>query len=203
MHMPEPGLGAKDNGQLAAWLGLSSFTFFLGTFVAANVYLRGWKPEIFGKTLPSEIQNLSYLSVVVLLLAGILLLFAGVQFRNSQYKLFQASMAVGALLFAAYLMIQILLLKGYIAQGAAIATVNGAVTGVQILITLTCLALIGTVGWYGNSRDVKALSRLVPGAMAVWMYAVVVGLTVLIMTDVVSISEFADWCGTRVTQLIK
>lgn len=203
LHMPEPGPGAKDNGQLATWLGLVSFTFFLATFVASNVYLRGWKPEVFGVPISPEIQNLSYISTLVLIVTGILLMFAGVQFRNSQYKLFRGTMAVGAILYVSYFILQIQLLKGYIAQGTAIATINAPITAFQMLGTLVSLGMIAAVGWYGDSKDGKVLRRLVPGAMAVWMYAVVVGITVLIITDVVHVGEFAEWCGQKVMEIVK
>lgn len=201
--MPEPGPGAKDNGQLAAWLGLIGYTFFLGTFVAANVYLRGWNPEKFGMGVPANIQNLAYISILVLIVTGALLFFGGVQYRNSQYKKFMGVMSIAALLYAAYLVLQIMLLNGYLSQGAAIGTINGTVTALQIPITLVSLGFIAAVGWYGDSKNGKALNRLVPGAMAVWMYAVVVGLAVLLLTEVVTVSQFADWCGTRLQQLVK
>lgn len=201
--LPEPGPGIKDNGQLAAWLGLIAYTFFLATFVAANVYLRGWKPDVFGVKLPSEVTSLSYLSTVVLIVTGVILLIAGMLFRNGSYKKFIGTMGIGALAYAGYLLLQIQLLKKYIAQGAAIGTVNGTITAFQMLITLVSLVFIAAVGWYGDRKDGKALSRLVPGAMAVWMYAVVIGITVLIVTDVVSVSEFAGWCGTRLKEIVK
>ncbi|GAX88478.1 hypothetical protein [Effusibacillus lacus] len=203
IHMPEPGPGAKDNGQLAAWLALVSYTFFLATFVAANVYLRGWRPDKFGVNLPGDVTNLHYLSTAVLILTGIVLLVAGILFRNSEYKKFVGTMGIGAVLYSAYLVMQIQLLVKYVKQGAAIATINATITGFEILITLTSLALIAAVGWYGDSKNGKVLRRLVPGAMAVWMYAVVVGITVMIVTDVVSISEFAEWCGTRIKEIVK
>ncbi|MFC4767052.1 hypothetical protein [Effusibacillus consociatus] len=203
LPLPEPGPGIKDNGQLAAWLGLISYTFFLATFVAANVYLRGWRPEVFGVKVPAEVSNLSYLSTLLLLVTGGILLIAGVLFRNGSYKKFLGTMSIGALLYSGYLLLQIQLLKKYIALGAAIATINATITGFQILITLTSLVFIAAVGWYGDSKDGKVLRRLVPGAMAVWMYSVVVGLVVMIVTDVVSVSEFAAWCGTRLTELVK
>lgn len=203
LHIPEPGPGAKDNGQLAAWLGLISFTFFLVTFVAANVYLRGWRPDVFGVRLPAEVTNLSNFSTLVLIVNGVVLLIAGILFRNSSYRKFLGTMAIGAILYAVNLILQIQLLTKYIAQGKAVATINGTITGFQILITVVSLAFIAAVGWYGDGKNGKVLRRLVPGAMAVWMYAVVVGLTVLIITDVVSVSEFAEWCGTRVKELVK
>lgn len=201
--MPEPGPGAKDNGQLAAWLGLVSYTFFLATFVAANVYLRGWRPDVFGVELPADVKSFSYISTLVLIVTSVVLLIAGVSFRNGSYKKFLGTMGFGAILYATHLVLQIQLMMKYIALGKAVATINATITAFQILITLTSLALIAAVGWYGDAKDGKVLRRLVPGAMAVWMYAVVVGIAVMIITDVVSVGQFAEWCGTRLKELVK
>ncbi|BCJ86869.1 hypothetical protein [Effusibacillus dendaii] len=201
--LPEPGPGAKDNGQLAAWLGLTSFTFMMGTFVAANVYLRGWNPQVFGVQLPDEIKNLSYISTLVLIVTTVVLMIAGILFRNSSYKKFLGTMGFGALLYTAYLILQIELCVKYFQAGAAITTINATITIFQIITALVSLGFIAAVGWYGDSQNGKALRRLVPGAMAVWTYAVITGIVVLIITDVVSVGQFADWCGTRLQQLVK
>jgi hypothetical protein len=53
------------------------------------------------------------------------------------------------------------------------------------------------VGKAFSERDEKALKALVPIALSMFMYTVVIGLASLLITDLISVGQFAEWCGTK------
>ena len=83
------GTGIKHDGIFATWLSLLSFTFFIATFVASNVYLRGWNPEQFNVSL-GYYADLPNYSTLVLLVAGIITFVAGGAYRKGAWKSLQA-----------------------------------------------------------------------------------------------------------------
>ncbi len=63
VHQREHGHDVLRQQNMGVWLGLTAFTFFYGTFIAANVYLRGWSPQKFALS-QSQISNIPYYSAL-------------------------------------------------------------------------------------------------------------------------------------------
>lgn len=194
------GTGAKHDGILATWLSLISFTFFLATFVAANVYLRACSPDQFNVDFGAQ-ADLPSFTVIALLLAGFLAYFAGTSWKAGKRKAFVGFMVALTLVFFVYTALQMYLIAFTWYLGAGAWTGYIGIYVCQILLAFTIIGfLIANVKYYGD-RNEKQMRSLVPATMSIIFYAVVIGLAVLVITNMISIGEFADWCGTKLQQL--
>lgn len=196
------GTGSKDDGILATWLSLLSFTFFYGTFLAANVYLRGWAPDKFTVDFGAN-ADLPALSTICLLVAGFVVLLAGNFFRNNQYKKFQATLIIATLAFVGYALLQMWLLVFTYYLGTAAWTTHLALYSLQFGLAVIDVIFIIMIGKNFAERNEKALRRLVPAAMSVFIYTVLIGLVTLIVTDMITVGQFASWCGQKLTSIVK
>jgi len=194
------GTGIKHDGTFATWLSLISFTFFIGTFVAANVYLRGWNPEKFGVDFGAN-ANLPALTTIVLLVAGFILVLAGAAWRNEARKRFQLLMVLATLAFSAYAVMLMWLMVYTWDLGAAAWTTNLGIYFLQFVLALVDIAFLAFIGMAFSDRNEKKLQSLVSAGMSVFMYTVLIGLVVLLVTDMISIGEFAEWCGNRLSEV--
>jgi uncharacterized membrane protein YozB (DUF420 family) len=194
------GTGIKHNGIFATWLALCSFTFFLATFVAANVYLRGWSPEKFNVDFGAQADLPGY-TTLVLIVAGLLSIIAGNFWRSGQLGKFKGAMVLVTLAFFVYVVMQIWLIAYTWYLGAAAWTIYLGVYVCQILLTFVCIGFIISIAKYFGDRNEKQLRSLVPAAMSVFLYTVVVGVACLVITDVITVGEFAEWCGTKLQQI--
>lgn len=194
------GTGAKHDGILATWLSLCAFTFFLATFVASNVYLRAWSPEKFNVDFGAQ-ADLPGFTVIALLLAGFLAYFAGTSWKAGKRKAFMGFMVALTLVFFAYTALQMYLIAytWYLGAGAWTAYLGIYVT--QILLAFVIIGMLIAVAKYFGDRNEKQLRSLIPATITVIFYAVVTGLIVLVLTNMMSVGEFADWCGTKLQQM--
>lgn len=190
------GTGIKHDGTFAAWLGLISFTFFMGVFVAANVYLRGWAPEKFTVDY-GPYADLPEYTTLILLVAGFFLLLAGAAFRSNAYKRFQALMIVATMAIFGYgISLMWLIVRTYY-LGAEAWTLNLGIYACQAILALACIVFMFFTGKQFAERNEKGLRVMVPITLSIFLYTVVTGLAVFLITDVISIAEFAEWCGTK------
>jgi magnesium-transporting ATPase (P-type) len=196
------GTGIKDNGIYATWLGLIAFTFFFGTFVAANVYLRGWAPDKFTVDFGAN-ADLPAITTLILLATGFILLLAGNFFRSNAMSKFNFMMILATLGMTAYAVTQIWLMVYTHELGPHAWTTHMSIYFLQLGLALTCIAFMMFMGKYFSERNMKALNRLVPAAMSVFLYTVATGVLTLVITDMISVGEFAEWCGTRIMELTK
>ncbi|ASS76432.1 hypothetical protein CIG75_16690 [Tumebacillus algifaecis] len=196
------GTGIKDNGIFATWLSLISFTFFLATFVAANVYLRGWAPDKFTVDFGPN-ADLPAITTIILLVAGLLLLLAASFFRSKAMGKFNIMMVLSTLAITAYAVMQIWLLFYTHEQGEHAWTTHMGIYFLQLALSLVCIGFMMAIGKYYSERNIKALNRLVPAALSVFLYTVATGVLTLVLTDMISVGEFAEWCGTRIMELVQ
>lgn len=196
----EPGEGMKDNGQLGTWLGLISTLFFIATFVAANVYLRGWSPEVFAL---SQSSDLPYMSTLTLLLGAIAALFMGNSFRKRANGAFVAGLLVSAILFAVSMVQEWMLIKEMAALGPAVWTSYVTVYVCQFLMLLISVILfVIAIGFHFRGNE-KALKRFIPASMSVWLFTLMLGIGILLLTNVMTVEQFAEWCGVKFTSILK
>lgn len=199
MHDYTPGTGIKDNAQFGTWLGLIAFTFFFGTFVAANVYLRGWSPEVFNVDFAGKAGDLPYLNTLILLGSAVLALIAGQAFRKRANGAFVAALALATLLALAYVVLGAQLIREMVTLGKAVWTAYLTVYGLHWILGLLNFILLAVALAFAFAGKENALKRLVPAGMSVWLYTAISGLAVFVITDVVSVGAFAEWCGTKLS----
>jgi len=191
------GSGIKHDGVFSTWLSLISFTFFLGTFVAANVYLRGWNPEKFNVNF-GEQANLPAITTLILIVAGFITVLAGSFFRQGAWKKFQTSLVFATLAFTGYAVMSIKLMTFTYDLGPAAWTTHLGIYFLQFVLACVCIGFIMAIGFRLAERNEKKLNSYVPAAMSVFLYTVLTGILVLVVTDMITIGQFAEWCGTRI-----
>lgn len=189
------GHGLKNDGVLTTWLSLISFTFFIGTFVAASIYLQMWSPENFKVELGTDLPNVATL---ILLVMGVVSIAAGNLFRKGSWKAFQLTMMLNTLVFIAYAVVMLKLMGEVHALGAAAWTTYLGIYIFQFILAIVNLFFVGKIGILFSERNVKALNSWVPSAMAVFLYTAVIGVVIFLLTGVVEFGEFAEWCGKRI-----
>ncbi|GIM46687.1 hypothetical protein DNHGIG_22360 [Collibacillus ludicampi] len=191
------------NARLAVWLGLVSFTFFIATAVASNVYLRKWSPDKFTLQLAESPKEMLWLSIIVLLVCGILLLLAGGFFRADKWRSFNVAMSLITLCFFAYGLLQIWFIRFLVQQTPQIWTAYVGIAAIQVLLAAVSIILLIWAAFYTGFKNKQRLRAWVPVVMNVWLYTVIVGIVVIFLTDLMTVSEFADYCGVKLKQLIR
>jgi uncharacterized membrane protein YozB (DUF420 family) len=200
MH-PSPAENRK-NVNFATWLGLVSFTFFYGTAVASNAYLRSWSPEKF-KIPTGFAYETPYLATLVLLVIFPVLLLAGRYFKKREWKKLNRTFVVLVPLFVVYADLCFWLMHLLLQQSPQVRTAYFGISILQFGLACLSLVLIAVNGWFSTYRDDEPIRKYFPASMNVWLYTVVSAIVVLVITDVVNFGQFADWCGTKLTQLYK
>lgn len=193
-----PGKGMKDNGQLATWLGLISFTFLFATFIASNVYLRGWSSETFSVKLSTPLQNVVNITMLFTILAGILSLGVGISYKKRNNTLFSSFLILTGVSFLADIILTWVLINQYKAMGAAPWTTYGMVEIFMLALHVVSFVFFsfGLVYMLRNKGGV--LNRFIPASLSVWIYTVLMGIIVFIQCNLVQIGQFAEWCGLKV-----
>lgn len=179
---------------MAIWLGLCALTFFYATFVASNVYLRGWSPAKFAMK-QLQIHNLPYLALLDLIACFIVMLVAGSYFKKKRWQALNRSLAVLGLLFVLYALFQFWIIGMFAAMSPQIWTAYMPAGVMQFLLAVTCIVYIGWVGWRSTLKDKTLLMRTFPLGMNFWMYTVISSVVVYLLTDVMTVGSIAQWCG--------
>jgi uncharacterized membrane protein YozB (DUF420 family) len=200
MH-PSPEENRK-NVNLATWLGLVGFTFFYGSSVASNVYLRSWSPEKF--KLPTGFAyDIPYYATLVLLIIIPFLFLAGRYFKKREWKKLNRTFIVLIPLFVIYADLCFWLMHLLLMQNAQVRTSYFGIAILQFGLACLSLILIAVNGWYSTYKDRDPIRKYFPASMNVWLYTIFSAIVVLFITDIVSFGQFADWCGTKITGLGK
>lgn len=200
-HAPKKGI--KDNGLLGVWLGLISFTFTFAVFIVSNVYLRGWSPDVFNVTLPADVQDLVNYNVLLLVALGVLTLAGGISYKKRKDGLAFGLLALAMIVAIGYVVIDWSLIQSYRSLGPAAWTAYVIVQAIMEILVLICIVLYLRAFYFKMRNNEKALNRFIPGATAVWIYTVIMGLFVFIQCDLIEIGQFAEWCGIKLSQLGK
>jgi hypothetical protein len=198
-----PKKGIKDSGLLGVWLGLISFTFLFAVFIVSNVYLRGWSPNVFNITLPADVQNLVNYNVLLLVAIGVLTLAGGVSYRKRKDGAAVVLLALAMIASIGYVIIDWSLIQSYRALGPVAWTAYVIVQSIMELLVMIGIVLYLRAFYFMIRKKETALRRFIPGATAVWMYTVIMGLFVFIQCDLIEIGQFAEWCGVKLSQIVK
>jgi uncharacterized membrane protein YozB (DUF420 family) len=184
----------QGNANLAVWLGLIAVTFMTGAFVATNVYLRGWNPEKY-ELKDKLLTDLPYYDVLLLIIAGIILAVAGVFFVKNQWRAFNLTLALATITFVAVFICQFSLTIWFASYNKQIATIYAPSQAIEMCLSLICVILLATSGWYASYGSKAKINAFFPVAMNVWMYTILAGIVILLVEDVMSVGQFAAWCG--------
>ncbi|MBX5435973.1 MAG: hypothetical protein IRZ33_01995 [Alicyclobacillaceae bacterium] len=189
----------QGNANLAVWLGLIALTFTTAAFVAANVYLRGWNPSKFDRVTAGLLKELPYWDTLFLIIAGVLLLIAAPLFVKNRWKAFNGVLALATIAFMVVLVIQFRLMIWFTWASPQVATLYAPTAVIEFLLTLLSVILLAVAGWYANFGSKKKINGFFPIAMNVWLYTIISAIVILLVEDVMSIGEFAAWCGQHLT----
>lgn len=193
-HAHDENIDHQGNANLAVWLGLVAMTFTTASFVGSNVYLRGWNPAKF--VLQSQLlKDLPYYSTLLLLLSGLLVLLAAVFFARDKWTAFNAVLALATMSFVAVLAVQFRMMIWFMDYSKQIATIYAPTAVLQFLLTLICVILLAYAGWYASYGRKEKINKFFPVAMNVWLYAVFSGIVIMLLEDVMTVGQFAAWCG--------
>jgi len=191
----------QGNANLATWLALVAATFTTASFVASNVYLRGWNPGKFNTNFSKQqlLQDLPYLDVLMLLVSGVLLMIAAALFRRNRWKAFNFLLALSTLSYVTVLITQFKLLVWFAGSTQQVATIYAPTAGIQFIFTLICVILLGFAGWYASYGSKSKINYYFPVFMNVWLYTVLSGVVIVFMENVLTVGQFAAWCGQHLT----
>ncbi|OFW82239.1 MAG: hypothetical protein A2201_04245 [Alicyclobacillus sp. RIFOXYA1_FULL_53_8] len=188
----------QGNANLAVWVGLVGITFMYATFVATNVYLRGWNPQKFVLT-AKLLNDLPYYTTLGLILSGILFFLAGMFFVKDRWRAFTLTLALATLAWVAVLLTQFRLMLWFIGYSPQIRTIYGPSAVIQFLLELIGAILLAYAGWYASYNNKAKLNKFFPVAMNVWAYTVVSTIVALLVENVMTVGQFAAWCGQHLT----
>lgn len=192
------GIDAQGNANFAVWCGLVALTFMTGTFVAANVYLRGWSPTKFNLK-PSLLTSLPDYSVLMAIVSAILLVIAGGFFVKNRWGAFNAMLGLSTLAYVAMTGIQFRLMLWLGHDSVQSATAYAPTAVVQFVLSCICVILLVVAGWYSSFASKTKVNRFFPVAMNVWLYTAFSSIVILLLENVLTIGQFAAWCGQHLT----
>jgi heme/copper-type cytochrome/quinol oxidase subunit 3 len=190
----EEHIDHQGNANLAVWLGLVALTFMSAVFVASNVYLRGWSPARF--TLKDRLlTDLPYWDTVLLVVSGVLVLVAASFFARDRWRAFNGVLAIAVLSWVATTLIQFRLMIWFAGFSKQIKTIDWPTSMIVFGLTAISTILIAVAGWYASFANKSKINAFFPVAMNVWLYTVLFGIIVLLMEHVLTVGQFAAWCG--------
>ncbi|MCL6632786.1 MAG: hypothetical protein K6T63_09145 [Alicyclobacillus herbarius] len=190
----EEHIDPQANANLAVWLGLVALTFMSAVFVASNVYLRGWNPAKF--VLKNQLlTDLPYWDTLLLIVSGVLVVVAGVFFAKDRWRVFNSVLALAVLSWVATALIQFRLMLWFAGYSKQIKTIDGPTSMIVFGLTAVSVILIAIAGWYASFANKRKINEFFPVAMNVWVYTVMFGIVVLLMERVLTVGQFAAWCG--------
>jgi uncharacterized membrane protein YozB (DUF420 family) len=197
-HHADEHIDHQGNANLAVWLALSAVTFMSATFVATNVYLKVWTPSKFATHLSGLLQDLPYWVTVFLVLSGLSVVTAGALFLRDKWRAFNGVLAVTTVLYTVVLVLQFRLMLWFAGYNAQVATIYAPTAIIEFLLILVGVALLAVAGWYASYADKTKINQFFPVAMNVWIYSVLFGIAVLFMENVITVGQFAAWCGQHI-----
>lgn len=193
-HGHEENIDHQGNANLAVWLGLASLTFFSATFIASNVYLRGWNPSKF--TLKNALlKDVPYWDTLLLLVSGILVLVAAIFYTRNKWAAFRGILAITTLSYTAAALVQLRLTIWFGHAGKQIATIYTPTAILVFLLAIVSVIMLAFAGWYSSYADKTRINQFFPIGMNVWLYTALFGIVVLLVEDVMTVGQFAAWCG--------
>jgi uncharacterized membrane protein YozB (DUF420 family) len=193
-HVPDHDVPKAEN--MGIWLGLTAFTFFYGTFIASNVYLRGWSPTKFALD-QHKISNIPYYSIFDLIALFIVLIIAGSLFKAKKWKALNGVMALTGLLFVLYTLFQFWIIQMYGAMSPQIWTAYMPAGVLQLILAIASLVYIAWVGWRSTFKNKAPLQRVFTLGMNIWLYTVITSVATYLLTDVMTMGSIAQWCGIK------
>ncbi|QSO54471.1 hypothetical protein JZ785_12310 [Alicyclobacillus curvatus] len=188
----------QANANFATWAGLVALTFMTATFVASNVYLRGWSPTKF--VLKSALlKDLPYYAVLLSILSAVILLVASQFFTRDKWRAFSLTLALGTLSYVALAAVQFQLMLRFGHASAQSATIYAPTAVIQFALTTVGVVLLAAAGWYTGFANKAKINAFFPVAMNVWLYSAMSGIVILLLEDVLTVGQFAAWCGQHLT----
>lgn len=188
----------QGNANLAVWAGLVALTFMTGTFVAANIYLRGWSPTKFGKLTPGLLTTLPDYAVLLSIVSTILVLIAGAFFVKDKWGPFKGVLALATLSYFAITAIQFRLMLWVGHYSPQAATIYAPTEVTQFVLSALCVILLVVAGWYTGFADKAKINAYFPVATNVWIYTTLSSVVILLLEHVLTVGQFAAWCGQHI-----
>ncbi|KPV43889.1 hypothetical protein [Alicyclobacillus ferrooxydans] len=191
-------IDSQGNANLAVWAGLVALTFMTATFVASNVYLRGWSPTKF--VLKSTIlKDLPYYSVLLSVISAVLLVGAATFFVKDRWGAFNGTLGLATLFYIGLAAVQFQMMLRFGHASPQSATIYAPTAIVQFLLTVVGVILLAVAGWYSGFASKAKINAFFPVAMNVWLYTAASGIVILLLEDVLTVGQFAAWCGQHLT----
>lgn len=188
----------QANANFGVWAGLVALTFMTATFVASNVYLRGWSPTKF--VLKSAVlKDLPYYTVLLSILSAVILLVAARFFIKDRWRAFTVSLALATLFYVALAAVQFQLMFRFGHASIQDATIYVPTAVIQFALTGVGVVLLAVAGWYSGFANKAKLNAFFPVAMNVWLYSAMSGIVILLVEDVLTVGQFAAWCGQHLS----
>jgi uncharacterized membrane protein YozB (DUF420 family) len=184
----------QGNANLAVWLGLVALTFMTATFVACNVYLRGWAPSKFHLS-DKVLTDLPYVTVLLSIISVILLFVAASFFARDKWRAFNLVLALTTLVYIAQVMVEFNLMLWFAGYSKQVATIYAPTAVMEFALTVVCVILLVAAGWYASFANKRKINSFFPVGMNVWLYAAFSNVVILLVEDVMSVGQFAAWCG--------
>lgn len=194
----DEGIDHQGNANLAVWFGLAALTFFSATWVASNVYLRGWSPTKFQLN-DALLKDIPYVETLMLVVSGILVFIAGALFVKNKWTAFRGVLALTTLTFVATAAIQFRLMLWFTGYSAQIRTIDAPSAAIGFIMSAISVILLAVAGWYSSYGSHRKINQFFPVAVNVWIYTVMFGIIVLFLEDVITVGKFAAWCGLHLT----
>lgn len=193
----DENLDHQANGNLAVWLGLVALTFMTASFVGSNVYLRGWNPSKFDVRFKNQLllQDIPFIHILLLLVSVVFLLIAGTFFVKNRWRAFNLMLALTTLAYVGVMITAFDMMIWFGNYSPQVATIYAPTETIQFLLSVICVVLLMIAGWYSSFGSKRKINSFFPVAMNVWMYTAFSSLVIWLMEDVVSIGQFAAWCG--------
>ncbi|MCL6444079.1 MAG: hypothetical protein K6T83_11590 [Alicyclobacillus sp.] len=198
-HAHDENIDHQGNANLAIWLGLVALTFTTATFVGTNVYLRGWNPSKFDTLHAKLLIDLPYYDVLLLILGAILLFIGGGLFVKNRWSALRGVLALTTLVFVAVMVVQFRLTLWFAWSSPQIATIYAPTSAIEFLLSLVCVIMFAVAGWYASFGNKAKINAFFPVAMNVWLYTVVSAVVILLVENVMTVGQFAAWCGQHLS----
>jgi len=125
----------------------------------------------------------------------VLLLVAASFFARDRWKAFNGVLALTTLSFAASALIEFRLMIWFADYNKQIATIYTPTAVIEFLLLLVCIVLLAVTGWYSGLGSKKKINQMFPVAMNVWLYAAFANVVILLVENVMTVGQFAAWCG--------
>ncbi len=184
----------QGNANFAVWLGLVSLTFLIATFVACNVYLRGWAPSKFHLG-DKVLTNLPYLTVLLAIVSVILLFVAASFFAKDKWRAFNLVLALITLVYIVQVIVEFNLMLWFAGYSKQVATICAPTAIMEFALTVVYVMLLVVAGWYASFANKRKINSFFPVGMNVWLYAAFSNVVILLIENVLSVGQFAAWFG--------